>query len=280
MFTEEVQKKIYSAYLDWFNAAEEERRWNLRKDIPWEKTTRGAVPVDLVTIVETFCGIEAVLPDYIVGLTRVNRRLRGMAWFVADWGYEESKHSLALTEWLVRSGSRTNEEMWQFQNQIFQKNLKTSYWTPRTLVLYTMIQELATCMSYVNLEKKVKPYGDPALSKLLYFIFRDEMAHHKFNVEIVKIHLEEDRAATLRELVRTVAEFEMPAPEMIPHWAWRDRIIQKNHVMTPELFIEEIFYPTLKQLGISKEEWKRASRAAKEEARPPLDEHTLFCPVN
>jgi hypothetical protein len=31
------------------------------------------------------------------------RGSRGRAWFHANWGYEESKHSMALGDWLLRS---------------------------------------------------------------------------------------------------------------------------------------------------------------------------------
>ena len=36
---------------------------------------------------------------------------RACAWFYANSGYEESKYSLALADWLLRSRARTEEQM-------------------------------------------------------------------------------------------------------------------------------------------------------------------------
>lgn len=265
MQTQEFDKKIIKTYLAWYESAEEDRRWKVTYDIPWNKTTQGNVPQDLVSIVEAFCGIELVLPDYITEMLQFNRKLRGMSWYIANWGYEESKHSIALVKWLLDSGSRTEDQLSTFHKHIFQKHYRTHCRTSRQAVLYTMIQELATCISYVKLEKQVKPYEDDALSKLLYFVFRDEMAHHKFNTEIVKIHLEEDREGTLRELREEFRIFKMPAYEMIPEWKSRNDAIEKNDVMTPEIFVESIFNPILKALDISRKEWRKAGLDMKNE---------------
>ncbi len=258
-----LQDKVYLTYLDWFQEAEKDRRWKVHSDIPWEKTTKGNVPEELVSIVETFTGIELILPDYISELLHFYRKCRGSSWFIANWGYEESKHSLALDKWLIDSGSRTDDQLAAYQDQVFHKQYQTHCKSPRQAVVYTMVQELATCISYVKLEKQVKEYEDAALSKLLYFIFRDEMAHYKFNLEVVKIHLEEDREGTIKQLIYEVQNFKMPSTDIIPEWKKRDQIIQSHDVMNQEVFVESIFLPILKALDISKKEWKRFSRELK-----------------
>jgi acyl-[acyl-carrier-protein] desaturase len=50
------------------------------------------------------------LPDFTAKLLNMIRRSRGRAWFHVNWGYEESKHSLALEAWLLASGHRTEEQ--------------------------------------------------------------------------------------------------------------------------------------------------------------------------
>lgn len=255
-----LQDKVYSAYLDWFQEAEKDRRWKVQSDIPWEKTTKGNLPEELVSIVESFTGIELILPDYISELLHFHRKCKGSSWFIANWGYEESKHSLALDKWLIDSGSRTEDQLAAYQDQIYHKKYQTHCRSQRHAMIYTMIQELATCISYVKLEKQVKQYDDPALNKLLYFIFRDEMAHHKFNLEVVKIHLELDREGTLKELIWEFKNFKMPSLEIIPDWKKRDQIIQSHDVMNPEIFTDSIFLPIFKALEIDKKEWKKLSK--------------------
>ena len=267
MLSPETDKKIYSIYLDWFQDAERDRRWNFIKDIPWNKTTRGNIPEELVSIVETFTGIELVLPDYITEMLHFHRKTRGMSWYIANWGYEESKHSLALEKWLIDSGSRTEDQLTDFQKEIFQGEYITHCRSARHAAVYTMIQELATCMSYVKLEKKISAYEDDALSKSLYFIFRDEMAHHKFNAEIVKIHMELDREGTLKEIINEFRNFTMPSTNLIPFWKEKDKIIRDQDVMNQEIFVDTIFTPILKSLEISKKEWKKLSREMSEKAK-------------
>lgn len=265
MQEQEFQNRVFNTYLDWFQEAEKDRRWKVHSDIPWNKVTKGNVPEELVSIVESFTGIELVLPDYISELLHFHRKCRGASWFIANWGYEESKHSMALDKWLLDSGSRTDSQLAAYQDSIYNKHYKTHCRSPRHAMIYTMIQELATCISYVKLEKLVKPYDDAALNKLLYFVFRDEMAHHKFNLEVIKIHLEADREGTLRDLIWEVKNFRMPSLEIIPNWKERDKVIQEKGVMNPEVFVESIFMPVLKGLEISKKEWKQLSRKMAEE---------------
>lgn len=252
--------KVYLAYEDWFQEAEKDRRWKVHSDIPWEKTTKGNIPEELVTIVEAFTGIELVLPDYISELLHFHRKCRGSSWFIANWGYEESKHSMALDKWLIDSGSRSEDQLKDYQNKIYNQHYQTHCRSHRHAMIYTTIQELATCISYVKLEKLVREYEDPALNKLLYFIFRDEMAHHKFNLEVVKLHMEEDREGTLKDLIWEFKNFKMPSLDIIPDWKRRNQIIQDRNVMNPEVFTDSIFLPIFKALEINKKEWKSLSK--------------------
>ena len=44
---------------------------------------------------------------------------RACAWFYANSGYEETKYSLALADWLLRSRARTEEQMTDREGQVF-----------------------------------------------------------------------------------------------------------------------------------------------------------------
>jgi acyl-[acyl-carrier-protein] desaturase len=46
------------------------------------------------------------------------RSSRARAWFYANWGNEESKHSLALADWLLRSRARTEGQMTELEGQL------------------------------------------------------------------------------------------------------------------------------------------------------------------
>jgi len=110
--------EVYQLYRDYFDRAEKKRRWSLRDDIPWEQCNHSLDPA-IADVVQTFCSVELFLPDYLSRLLPQVRSVRGRAWFLANWGYEESKHSLALGDWLLRSGQRSDEQMADLEGQVF-----------------------------------------------------------------------------------------------------------------------------------------------------------------
>src|SRR5690242_20415647 len=112
-----IEEKFFNQYLEYFKLAEDRRRWNIWKDIPWEEVNRDASPL-IAEVVEAFSAVEMFLPDYTAKILQMIRKSRGRAWFQANWGYEESKHSLTLAEWLVVSGQRTEEGMRAYENSL------------------------------------------------------------------------------------------------------------------------------------------------------------------
>src|SRR5438105_4080558 len=116
----QFENAFYELYREFFNRAESERRWNVLNDIPWN-ACNSAVTDNIALIVESFCAVELFLPDYTSKILHLIRKSRGRAWFQANWGYEESKHSLALEEWLVRSGKRTPQEMVAFADTVLER---------------------------------------------------------------------------------------------------------------------------------------------------------------
>ena len=56
---------------------------------------QGLDPV-IADVVESFCVVELFLPDYLGRALPCSRPSRAYTWFYANWGYEESKLSLAL----------------------------------------------------------------------------------------------------------------------------------------------------------------------------------------
>src|SRR2546423_1336252 len=97
----EVFDACYRLFRDFFDRAERTRRWSLTDDIPWGRCNRSLNPA-VADVVQTFCAVELYLPDYLCKLIAQVRANRGRAWFLAAWGYEESKHSMALEDWLLR----------------------------------------------------------------------------------------------------------------------------------------------------------------------------------
>src|SRR5436305_10374609 len=155
-----IEKQFFENFLKFFHQAEERRRWNIERDIPWDKVNR-QTSESTAKIVESFSAVEMYLPDYTAKMLHMIRRSRGRAWFQANWGYEESKHSLTLDRWLIRSGKRTEQGMRAYENALLDNGeWELPFDHPRQMIIYTMIQELATWLNYWNLKKRVDDEGD------------------------------------------------------------------------------------------------------------------------
>src|SRR3984957_3536521 len=94
----ELRGGFYRLYREFFDLAERKRRWSIAHDIPWSKVNRAMEPA-IANVIESFCAVELYLPDYVAKALPLVRTNKGWAWFHANWGYEESKHSLALGDW-------------------------------------------------------------------------------------------------------------------------------------------------------------------------------------
>src|SRR6266481_6220830 len=132
----QFENRFFELYKEFFNRAEAERRWNVQKDIPWGDANP-KVSDEIALIVESFCAVELYLPDYTSKILHLIRKSRGRAWFQANWGYEESKHSLVLEEWLVRSGKRTAKEVNVFAGVVLEREWDLPFSTPRQMMIYT-----------------------------------------------------------------------------------------------------------------------------------------------
>jgi acyl-[acyl-carrier-protein] desaturase len=257
-----LRVELYRLYREFFDRAERKRRWSLADDIPWDQVNRNLPPV-IADVVESFCAVELFLPDYIAKALPMIRANRGWAWFHANWGYEESKHSLALGDWLLRSGMRTEEQMADLESQLFQHEWNLPHDSPQAMLIYGMAQELATWLHYRNLHHRVDEYGDPALSKLLGLIAVDERSHHAFYRQVVQLFLEIDRPYTLEQLRRVLHGFAMPAVHLLADSHKRVADIKALGIFDEEMFMGEIYYPILNALGVEHRELRALSSPRK-----------------
>jgi acyl-[acyl-carrier-protein] desaturase len=246
----DLRAGLYRLYREFFALAERKRRWSLEDDIPWDQVNRNLNPA-IADVVESFCAVELYLPDYIskaMPLARVNR---GWAWFHANWGYEESKHSLALGDWLLKSGARSDEQMADLEGQVSATEYELPQDNGAAMLIYAMVQELATFIHYRNLRRKVDEEGDPALSHLLGLIGVDERAHHAFYRKVVQLFLKLDRKETLEQLARVMLNFSMPAVYLLADSRRRVAEVRELGIFSEEVFFTEVYQPILAILGLS-----------------------------
>jgi acyl-[acyl-carrier-protein] desaturase len=251
----EILARIYRLYRDYFDRAEKKRRWSVKEGIPWPQCNPSLDPA-VADIVQTFCMVELYLPDYVGKLMPQVRANRGRAWMIANWGYEESKHSMALGDWLLRSGHRTEEQMADMEGCVFQHEWDLPHDNARAMLCYTTFQELATWLHYQNLRKMIDG-EDPALDQVLHLISIDERAHYDFFKRLVQLYLEFDRPGTLEQLRRVVNTFKMPAVHLFVDGAQRAAAVKELRIFDEDIFLYQVYEPVLAALGVHKSELRR-----------------------
>jgi acyl-[acyl-carrier-protein] desaturase len=252
----DLKKRLYPLFRDFFARAERKRRWSIEDDIPWEKTGPELGPV-VATIVESFCAVELYLPDYVAKALPMIRTNRGWAWFHVTWGYEEAKHSMALGDWLLRSGLRTEEQLADMEDRLFAHEWDLPEDSASGMLIYAMVQELATWLHYRNLRQHIKEGDDPALYRLLELVSIDERAHYSYYRHIVGIFLELDRATTLEQLRRVLGSFSLPAVHLLADSRQRIADVKAMNIFNDEIFFRDVYTTLLETLGISRVEMRQ-----------------------
>ncbi|MFW6051953.1 MAG: acyl-ACP desaturase [Myxococcota bacterium] len=266
MASYEFHEKLYKKFITFFDEAEQKRRWNPLRDVPWSEVNRD-VPEELALCAETFLGVESYLPDYIRGgLEAIRASSVAQRWFTANWGYEELKHSLALTEYLVRSGKRTEEQMHDFQARLMEERWAPPFPTGRQMSIYAMFQEQATFVIYVRHEKLAQAHGDRALATVYRLNARDECAHARFYEDVVRVYLDEDRDATVEDLAHVARNFEMPGVGIVPDYDRRIEVMRGEGKMDRDMFLKKVYFPLLRRLGVSRQELTSAARRNRQQA--------------
>ncbi len=252
----ELEATFWTLYRDFFDKAERKRRWSVRDDIPWDQCNPQLAP-QIANVLESFTAVELYLPDYTSKILPMVRSSRGRAWFYANWGYEESKHSLVLADWLLRSGSRTDEQLFDLERMVFEREWNLPHDNRLAMLVYAMTQELATWLSYRNLRLRLDEHGgDPALSRLLLLLAVDEKAHYDFFAQCVEVYLKYDRPATLTQMRRVMNDFAMPAIYDLAESRQRIADIKALRVMDEDLYYREVYLPILETLNVSRAEMR------------------------
>jgi len=260
----ELEAQLWFLYRDYFDLAEKKRRWRIREDIPWDQCNPNLNSA-IADVVETFCAVEMYLPDYTSKMFRLIRHSKARTWFYANWGYEESKHSLALSDWLLRSRHRTDEQMADLDNKVFAREWDLPQDSPLGMMAYAMVQEHATFVNYRNLRQRVQDQGgDPALETILKFVTIDEAAHYGLFKQTFELFLKQDRESALVVLRPILNQFQMPAiHDLLDESARRIARVRELAVFNEEIFFSDVYHYLLNALGLTKADMRNVPKMKK-----------------
>jgi acyl-[acyl-carrier-protein] desaturase len=256
--SEAFAERIYREYMTFFERAERTRRWSVFNDIPWDQAESCPRDPTLALCAETFSGVEMYLPDYVSEGINVMRDNFGQAWFTANWGYEESRHALALREYLLRTGQRTAAQNYAFERTVLGKKWRLPFLTARQMTFYGALQERTTFVIYAKQEALARDKGDALLATIYGLIKRDEMAHSRFYERVGQFLLEEDPQGAKADLAHVFRNFTMPAHDLIPDYDGRVEVMRSAGI-DRGVFIREVWLATLKQLGVNRADLPPAS---------------------
>ena len=265
MISRALREKFYRAYWEFFEHAERSRRWSVTEDVAWDAVEKEGKNDTLALCAETFCGVEMYLPDYIITNLESVRGSFGRTWFGANWGYEESKHALVLREYLRRSGNRTEDQLFDYEEKILSQRWDRPFPTERQMTAYAAIQERTTFVIYKKQEKRCMQAGATGLAGIYKLIARDEMAHTRFYEDMMELHLAEDRQGTLEDVAHVFRNFKMPAGDLVPDYDSRVEVMREAGI-DRGVFLTEVWAPCLKALKLTRHDLPRAKFASGPEA--------------
>jgi acyl-[acyl-carrier-protein] desaturase len=260
----ELEREMWKLFREFFDLAERKRRWNIVDDIPWDQCNPQLKPV-FADVVETFCAVELYLPDYSSKIIPKVRHSKSRTWFYANWGYEESKHSLALGDWLLKSGARSEEYMTDLEKKVFEREWNLPSDNHLGMLVYAMVQEQATFLNYRNLERRVLEMGgDPALEKMMNYLAIDEKAHHRFFRDCLKIYMEYDRNAVIDQMRRVMNNFQMPAiNDLLDESRRRISQILELNLFDQDMYYRDVYLPILQHFGVTRQEMRSPPKEKK-----------------
>lgn len=250
MTSKALKEAFHREYMTFFERAERTRRWNLFTDIAWEKLDQSPRDERLALCAETFCGVEMFLPDYLRAHLDLLSGDYGRAWFAANWGYEEAKHSLVLREYLQRSEMRSEAQMFAYADDVLARKWIAPYSDGRQMTIYAAIQELTTFVIYRKQRLAAQQLGDAVLAEIYRLIARDEMAHSRFYQRMIQLHLADDNDGTRADLAHVLRTFRMPAHDLLADYAERIAVMRAAGI-DRSVFFSEVVLPLLSSVELS-----------------------------
>lgn len=255
----QLQRAFYGLYRWYVDRSQTQRNWSADRSFDWRLLRRNHSP-ELMRIVEGFYAVEQYVPDYTSELTRLARGNYGRAHFQLRWGAEEEKHADLWRNTLLFSRARTPEQIEEYTDDLRKSAWVPPFESPIEMILYTVFQERATQMNYMNLRavaegKSDKPQfaqdTDQVLAEVCRMIAVDEAAHFDFFLAGAQLYLYYFPEETLEALVKVFRHFAMPASDIIPDYDGFVKVLYDGGIFTREVYAREVAPMALEKLGVT-----------------------------
>jgi acyl-[acyl-carrier-protein] desaturase len=208
------------------------------EDSPLDPVARTAMVVNLLT--------EDNLPSYHREIA--TRFGRDGAWghWVGRWTAEESRHGIALRDYLVVTRGVDPVALEQARLQHMTVGYDSGDKTPLRALAYVSFQELATRVSHRNTGRAT---GCPLAEQLLARIAIDENLHMVFYRDLMTAAFELVPDEAMQAVHDEVVGFVMPGAGM-PEFTRNSAIIAKAGIYDIRLHHDEVVQPLLRHWGV------------------------------
>lgn len=252
-----IDRGMHALYR-WYMEHSARRHWSVHGSFDWRKVHSGH-SVALMNIIEGFYAVEQYAPDYTSELARLTRREYGRSQFYLRWGAEEEKHADLWRHTLVTTKARSQEELDEYTDALRQKNWTLPWRNSVQMLLYTVLQERATEIIYLNTAKVARGLSskgifssdaDPALAKVAATIAADEAAHYHFFLESARLYLYYLPEETLIGLADVLKAFVMPASDLVPRYDAFIRDLYDGDLFGRRKYVRDVVEPAFEKLGL------------------------------
>lgn len=254
-----LERGFLGLYRWYVERSQKTRNWNPDLDFDW-RNLRTDHSEKLNLILEGFFAVEQYVPDYVTEVVRVVRGSQGRSHFQLRWGSEEEKHANLWENALIFSRFRTPEWIAEYKEMLRSRTWELLWDGPMHMMFYTVIQERATQVNYLNTGLIAKGKStlpefaddiDPVLARAAQIIAIDEAAHYNFFLEGARMFLYYYPTKALEALHDVIKYFIMPADGLMPHYDQFAEVVAAANVYGPREHSRDVLQVALKNLGVN-----------------------------
>jgi acyl-[acyl-carrier-protein] desaturase len=251
-----AERAILGLYRWYVERSQTLRNWLPDRDVPWRDVRHDHAP-EVIDILVGFFAVEQYTPDYVCEIMKMLRQSHGRSQYLLRWGAEEEKHSDLWRNSLLFTRARSREWLEEYMGALRNNHWTVDWEDPLRMLFYTVIQERATQVNYLNFGAMVRGEAgyapqntDPVLQHAARLIAIDEASHYQFFLETARIFLYYFPVESLEALADVLKAFAMPAMNIIPDYQKFGEAIYKTGIYGPKIFAKDVVQIALDNLGV------------------------------
>jgi acyl-[acyl-carrier-protein] desaturase len=253
-----LMERAFVGLFRWYvDRSQSTRNWNPERSFEWRNFRKDHQP-EVMQILEGFFAVEQYIPDYSAHGMTIMRESYGRSSFHLRWGSEEERHADLWRNALLFSGQRSLEWVEDYTSQLRGQSWGLPWEDPVHMIFYTVFQERATQVNYLNLGLVAKGKhehevyanaADPVLAQACKIIAIDEAAHYNFFLEGARLYLYYFPEVAIQAMADVLRHFSMPARNIIPNYEAFGELLHRTSIFGLRQHARDVVKIALENLG-------------------------------